>query len=86
MLKLRAGNDAFQYGSFEVISSPEDDCFIYIRSVDGEKWVVICNFENEKTIETPFDCEPPVLTNLGRSTVSGEYLPYECAVSKLKCD
>ena len=86
LLKLRAGNDAFQYGSFEVISSQEDDCFIYTRSVDAEKWVVICNFENEKIIETSFECEPPALTNFGRTTASGKYLPYECAVSKLKCD
>ena len=86
LLELRSGCDAFQEGDFEVISSKDDDLFVYTRTAGDEKWVVICNFENEKTIEAPFECEPPALTNLGRSTASGIYLPYECAVSKLKCD
>ena len=85
LLELRSDCDAFQEGDFEVISSKDDDLFVYTRTAGDEKWVVICNFENEKTIEAPFECEPPALTNLGRSTASGIYLPYECAVSKLKC-
>ena len=83
LLKLRAGNAAFHDGSVEVISSPEDGCFIYTRSTDEEKWVVICNFENEQDIELPFDCEPPALANLGRKTASGHYISYECAAAKL---
>lgn len=83
LLKLRAGNAAFHDGSVEVISSPEDGCFIYTRSTDEEKWVVICNFENEQDIELPFDCEPPALANLGRKTASGHYISYECAAARI---
>jgi oligo-1,6-glucosidase len=83
LLKLREENSAFHDGNVEVISSPEDGCFIYTRSAGDEKWVVICNFEKDQDIELPFDCEPPALANLGRKTASGHYISYECAAAKL---
>ena len=83
LLELRAGNAAFQDGSVEVISSPEDDCFIYTRSAGNEKWAVICNFEKEQCIELPFECEPPALANLGRTTAAGRYISYECAAARI---
>ena len=83
LLELRAGNAAFQDGSVEVISSPEDDFFIYTRSAGNEKWAVICNFEKEQCIELPFECEPPALANLGRTTAAGRYISYECAAARI---
>ena len=84
LLKLRAGNNVFHDGIVEVISKPEDEYFAYTRSLNGEKWVVICNFEKEQDIEVPFECEPPSLANLDRKAASGRYISYECAISKLK--
>ena len=83
LLELRAENDAFQGGSVEVLSSPEDDFFIYTRSAGDEKWVVICNFEKDQDIELPFECEPPALANLGRTTAAGRYISYECAAARI---
>ena len=56
---------------------PEDDFFIYTRSLGDSKWVVICNFETEQNIDLPFECEVPVLANLNRQAASGSYAPYE---------
>jgi glycosidase len=83
LLKLRGENDAFTDGTFELISKPEDDHFIYTRTQDGEKWAVICNFEKDQQIKLPFDCEEPALANLGRKTADGAYAPYECAAAKI---
>ncbi|MBR4090917.1 MAG: alpha-glucosidase [Mogibacterium sp.] len=82
LLRLRAGSNAFLEGDFEVLSSQEDDFFIYTRAAGGEKWVVVCNFEKEQVIDLPFGCEKPALSNLGRKTADGRYLPYECAAAK----
>jgi glycosidase len=84
LLKLRRENDAFKDGDFEVISKPEDDCFIYTRSSEGKKWAVVCNFEKEQNISLPFECEKPVLANLGRETADGHYKPYECIAAEVK--
>ena len=84
LLKLRADNDAFTTGDLEVISAPEDDFFVFIRTSGDEKWAVVCNFEKECSIKLPFECEEPVLSNLGRAAADGIYAPYECAVSRIK--
>lgn len=83
LLRLRAGNDAFLDGDVDVVSGPEDGFFIYTRTLGSEKWVVVCNFEETRDINMPFECEEPVLSNLGRKAVSGTYSPYECSVAKV---
>ena len=84
MLQLRNENRALQYGDVAVLSKPEDDFFIYTRSLGDSKWVVICNFETEQNIDLPFECEAPVLANLNRQAAGGSYAPYECAAAKVK--
>ena len=66
-----------------VLSSQDDPFLIFTRSLNGEKWAVICNFESEREIALPFACEKPALANLGRACASGVYAPYECAVAKI---
>lgn len=83
LFRMRAANEAFLDGDLEVISKPEDDFFVYTRTLGSEKWVVVCNFEKTSTIELPFECDKPALANLGRTTAAGAYSPYECAVAKL---
>ena len=84
LLKLRAETPAMLDGEFKVISKPEDEYFVYTRSLDGETYAVICNFAQEQTIVLPFKCEAPVLASLDRTTADGAYQPYDCAVCKVK--
>ena len=80
LLKLRANTPAFLDGEFENLSGPEDEHFIYTRTLDGDRWVVVCNFAREQRIELPFACGEAVLSSLGRREANGVYAPYECAV------
>ena len=84
LLKLRRENAAFLDGDFAVVSKPEDDCFIYTRTLGAEQWVVVCNFEKPQDIHLPFTCEAPALASLGRAEAEGRYQAYECAVMKVK--
>ena len=84
LLKLRAGNDAFLDGTFQVVSREEDDFFAFTRMWESEKWAVICNFDREQRITLPFVCEVPHLSNLGRTQADGVYQPYECAVCRVR--
>lgn len=83
LFRLRTGNDVFLDGDLEVISTPEDDYFVYTRTLGDEKWAVVCNFEKPQDICLPFDCEAPELANLGRQSAGGAYAPYECAVARV---
>ena len=79
LLKLRCEEDVFLDGSFDVISAPEDEYFIFTRTLGQEKWVVVCNFAQETTFELPFDGKV-ILSNFERVEASGKYQAYECAV------
>ena len=83
LLRLRTGSAAFLDGDFEVVSKPEDDYFVYTRTLGDEKWAVVCNFEKDSEISLPFECENPALASLGRKSAAGRYSPYECSVSKV---
>lgn len=84
LLKLRKETAAFLDGDLKVISKPSDDHFIYTRTLGGESWAVVCNFENVQEISLPFACDAPALSNLGRKTADGRYGPYECSVSRIR--
>lgn len=84
LLNLRRTHDAFLDGSFRVISTADDPFFIYTRSLGSERWIVVCNFDRTQMINVPFECNQPLLSNLGRSNMNGEYQPYECAISQIK--
>jgi oligo-1,6-glucosidase len=83
LLALRSSEDAFTDGAFRVISKPEDPYFVFTRTLGGESWAVVCNFEDEQEIKLPFECEAPSLSNLSREKMTGRYGPYECAAAKL---
>lgn len=83
LLKLRRENAPFLDGELQVISKPEDSCFIYTRSLGDETWAVICNFEETRDIRLPFECSEPALSNLGRKTAEGTYKPYECSIARV---
>lgn len=83
LLRLRRETPAFLDGDFAVVSRPEDECFIYTRTLGSERWCVICNFAEAQPIALPFACEAPVLSSLDRTTADGQYQPYECAVCRV---
>ena len=79
LLKLRRENDAILYGGLEVLSNPEDAFFKFRREYNGEAFTVICNFEQENTIEVPADAAL-VLHNY--ADFGGTFRPYEVMVLK----
>ena len=84
LLKLRCENEAFLDGDFAVLSGPEDDFFAYTRTLEDEKWLVVCNFDRAQEILLSPECEKPALSSLGRTEMNGLYKPYECAVARVK--
>ncbi len=81
VLKLRR-EEAIRYGSFRVLSRGEDDYFVYERTLENEKYIVICNFDRESKIECPTG--EIVLTNYQREAGDiGVFRPYEAAVYRI---
>lgn len=84
LLRLRREHEALVTGRLDVLSSREDPFLVYTRTLGDERWVIVCNFEEKQQISLPFPCEAPALANLSRKTEDGTYLPYECAVARVR--
>ncbi len=79
LLKLRKENDAILYGDFEVLSKSEDNFFIYARTYEGKKFIVVCNFEQDSDIAVNTSGKI-VLQNYAREEICGKYRPYETVI------
>ncbi len=82
LFTLRREFDALRHGAYEDLTNNKRGMYIYSRTLDRDKFVIVCNFENES--ELSFSCEGEcVLSNYGRENIGGIYRPYECAVFKI---
>ncbi len=82
LLALRRQSAAIRYGEFKALSKPQDDCFIYERTLDGERYTVVCGFEEGCRLSLPSG--ELVLSNYGRKNSDRSPLkPYEAAVYRL---
>lgn len=84
LLKVRAAEDALTLGSVEFLSSKEDNYLLTLREYEGQKVLIICNFEETLDIQTDLEGKELLLSNYGgRECMNGEYKPFEIAVYKL---
>ena len=82
ILALRKNHPAITLGDTVFLSREQDPYFAYLRSSETEKFLFVCNFEEEAEIRLPFEGKA-VLSNSGRGRVSGHYGPYETAIFRL---
>ncbi len=82
LLKTRITYDALTLGSVSFLSKPEDNFMITLREHEGEKVLVVCNFEEGQTIATGFDEGQLLLTN-GDAQLNGYYRPFEIGIYRL---
>ena len=82
LLALRREHVSIRRGSFKQVKKWKKDCFIYVREYEGEKILVVCNFERTQKI-TGLPEGRLLLSNVRRDGANGVYAPYECAVYDL---
>ncbi|CAK2802734.1 Oligo-1,6-glucosidase [Vibrio crassostreae] len=70
LIELRKAHPAIVYGSFVPVFEEHDKVFAYVRELDGERLLVVCNFSGESlALETPeqYQTQTPVclISNYG---------------------
>ncbi|NAZ45497.1 alpha,alpha-phosphotrehalase [Vibrio toranzoniae] len=91
LIELRKAHPAIVYGSFVPVFEEHDKVFAYVRELDGEQLLVVCNFSGESlTLETPeqYQTQTPVclISNYGEILSVDAQLhlaPYESFALKL---
>ncbi len=75
LIRLRKENPVIVYGRFELLLPEDEDLFMYTRSYEGEKLLVICNFsgkERRVTVPEEFAAGDVWISNYERQSVCGE--------------
>ena len=91
LIELRKAHPAIVYGSFVPVFEEHDKVFSYVRELDGEQLLVVCNFSGESlALETPeqYQTQTPVclISNYGEILSVDAQLhlaPYESFALKL---
>ncbi|MGF1852550.1 alpha-glucosidase [Vibrio satsumensis] len=91
LIELRKAHPAIVYGSFVPVFEEHDKVFAYVRELDGEQLLVVCNFSGESlALETPeqYQTQTPVclISNYGEILSVDAQLhlaPYESFALKL---
>lgn len=87
LIKLRKENPIIVYGKYELIWEDSEELFVYTRTLDGEKLLVVCSFcdhETSFTIPHAFVGAPCLISNMENNYDSAEMTlkPYEAFVLK----
>ncbi len=93
MIQLRKNNPIMVYGKYDLILRDHDEIYAYTRTLDGEVWLVVCNFfANQPTFELPAELDGSkaklVISNYDDVAAEGvidsfTLRPYECRVYAL---
>lgn len=88
IIGLRKKEKVMVYGTYQLLDPDNEKLYVYTRTLDNEKLLVICNFtEEEETYSVPeeFSKGEVLISNYHRETVEKEILlkPYEALVLKI---
>ena len=85
LIRIRKEKDIVVYGEFEPLYREDDQIFAYMRKLDEERLLTVCNFsEQSAEFEVPaeFEGSQCLITNLDRKVFKGKIVlkPYEAFV------
>lgn len=90
LIEIRKSNETIIYGDYKLLCEDDKNVFAYIRELDGDKILVVCNFYGEETefkYDGTFDDAEILLSNYDDSSVSIDKLqlrPYEAIMYRIK--
>ena len=87
LIQLRKEHDIMVYGTYQLLFPEDEDLYIYTRTLEEEKWLIVCNF-HEKTRK--FRCKRAgqvMLSNYADTPATekiAELRPYEAVIYQME--
>ena len=87
LIQLRKEHDIMVYGTYQLLFPEDEDLYIYTRTLEEEKWLIVCNF-HEKTRK--FRCKRAgqvMLSNYVDTPATekiAELRPYEAVIYQME--
>ena len=91
LIDIRKNNEIIIYGDYELLNPEDENVFAYIRELNGEKILVVCNFKENPAkfmLKEDLDKEPEILLSNYKDSAVNLYelnlRPYEAIMYKIK--
>ena len=88
LIQLRHDNPIVVWGDFTLVDTADENVFAYYRELDGQKWLVVTNFQAKKTsFELTEEPKSTIIQNYNDKTYQKGQLdlePYEAFVLEIK--
>ena len=87
LIQLRKEHEVMVYGTYQLLFPEDEDLYIYTRTLEEEKWLIVCNF-HEKTRK--FRCKRAgqvMLSNYADTPATekiAELRPYEAVIYQME--
>lgn len=87
LIRLRKENEIIVYGNYELLLPEDENIFAYVRTLDNQKLLVVCNFSKaeQKFDFSGYENAKALISNYNRDARKGGVLkPYEATVLLLE--
>ena len=85
--RLRKEHEVMVYGTYQLLFPEDEDLYIYTRTLEEEKWLIVCNF-HEKTRKLQCKRAGQVMLSNYADTPAAEKItelrPYEAVIYQME--
>ena len=87
LIQLRKEHEVMVYGTYQLLFPEDEDLYIYTRTLEEEKWLIVCNF-HEKTRKLQCKRAGQVMLSNYADTPAAEKItelrPYEAVIYQME--
>ena len=87
LIQLRKEHEVMVYGTYQLLFPEDEDLYIYTRTLEEEKWLIVCNF-HEKTRQLQCKRAGQVMLSNYADTPAAEKItelrPYEAVIYQME--
>ena len=87
LIRLRKEHEVMVYGTYQLLFPEDEDLYIYTRTLEEEKWLIVCNF-HEKTRKLQCKRSGQVMLSNYADTPAAEKItelrPYEAVIYQME--
>lgn len=86
LIRLRREHEIMVYGIYDLLLPEDEDLYIYTRTLENEKWLILCNFHEKERVITSMRMGRVILSNYADTPQLEELCllrPYEAVIYQI---
>lgn len=86
LIRLRREHEIMAYGIYDLLLPEDEDLYIYTRTLENEKWLILCNFHEKERVITSMRTGRVILSNYADTPQLEELCllrPYEAVIYQI---